>query len=615
MSVPRNEVLWDGGSTLKLIDHVFEISVAKRNKYKEIFESLITTFQNDIDKVTIMQDCAAKADEIKEAFTERRSQAKRQTASTASLLEVVKSCRKQKLEIMEKSQGDLEAEFVLLETDAPNRPTGPMVLKTPAKYSMSEAYETRKRIMTRQEKESTMNEFRRVLFAADDVSGLEIAEAELIMTATQEDAKKENIRKFGDVSFQKEILALQSLFEVAFRALICEHEKKMTLFRSDNGTGEIMWDISVKAETTNNSVLRAAETTFTSAATQGRHTHGLNPRELLNCFKKEHTKYTWFVGMFTPQWEISARVRSFEHSLGQAIKTRLLESSDPTERMYTTLLSLSEEVKSEKVTPFAFFRARFEEQAVGTEGLKTPKPPVVRMVIQENKGFTDKAEIETVVNSAVEALVLKLGPISKSPNGEAKEEVQEEIRQKILKTVWKMKEQTDKPKAKKPAAESDDSGAEEVSTPKPKKRKGPPEDPMKEVVRLLKEQSGKIKEQGGKIQKLMSEGKPIPKGKRVCFAFQKGKCKNGDKCSFEHSGAQGGNGVKKNNSKLPDPPADACANLRAGGTCEDLGCREKHGKWDKNSDRACRREEAGEICKFLFIERGCDFNHKKIKNG
>ena len=164
MSVPRNEVLWDGGSTLKLIDHVFEISVAKRNKYKEIFESLITTFQNDIDKVTIMQDCAAKADEIKEAFTERRSQAKRQTASTASLLEVVKSCRKQKLEIMEKSQGDLEAEFVLLETDAPNRPTGPMVLKTPAKYSMSEAYETRKRIMTRQEKESTMNEFRRVLF-------------------------------------------------------------------------------------------------------------------------------------------------------------------------------------------------------------------------------------------------------------------------------------------------------------------------------------------------------------------------------------------------------------------------------------------------------------------
>ena len=50
MSAPQPEKLWEGGSTLKLITHVFEIALKRRNKYKELFETLVVTFQQDAEK-------------------------------------------------------------------------------------------------------------------------------------------------------------------------------------------------------------------------------------------------------------------------------------------------------------------------------------------------------------------------------------------------------------------------------------------------------------------------------------------------------------------------------------------------------------------------------------
>ena len=135
MSAPQPEKLWEGGSTLKLITHVFEIALKRRNKYKELFETLVVTFQQDAEKVVIMQDCVANAESIKEDFGHRRAQVRRQTTPPTSLLEVVKDIRKRKLQTVQTAKGDLEAEFILMEGEDAKvqKASGPMVLKTPVK--------------------------------------------------------------------------------------------------------------------------------------------------------------------------------------------------------------------------------------------------------------------------------------------------------------------------------------------------------------------------------------------------------------------------------------------------------------------------------------------------
>ena len=184
-----------------------------------------------------------------------------------------------------------------------------------------------------------------------------------------------------------------------------------------------------------------------------------------------------------------------------------------------------------------------------------------------------------------------------------------------MKTVWRMKDTSDKAKGKPKSAQGsgEDSDKEEVKTPKKKKQK---EATLDEVVRLLKEQGGKLKEQGGKLKALEQGGKKYgdkKKKKGVCFLFRdKGSCKFGEKCGFEH--VKEDSEEKPRRGRLPDPPEDACATLKRTGKCGDKHCAAKHGKWNK-SGQPCRREENGECCKFLFLERGCDFDHSKIKNG
>ena len=617
MSVTQSEKLWEGGSTLKLISHVFEMAMKRRNKYKDLFEALVVTFQHDVEKVMIMQDCVVNAEAIKEDFGHRRTQACRQSTPSVTLLEVVKECRKRKLETVQSAQGDLEAEFVVMEQDddRAQEASGPMILKTPPKYSISRKYSTRSRVMDGGERDRAMNEFRRVLFSADDVSPIEKEEAELVLKMQQDERKRQTAERLGEVSIQTENSKLQVLFETAFRALICEHEKKMSLFRTDDGMGDIIWDIDVKDGSTNNAPLRTAGTAMVAAAIQNRKTDSLSPRELMKSLKKEHTKYSWYMGMFLSQEEVVGKIRDFETNLGHTVKTRLMESQESSDRAYISMLAIDRDVKEEKITPFAFFRARFEEQTAEAEIADSHKAPVVRAVNQGEAGFTNSKELESAVDAAVD-VIMKLGPISKSPNGEPKEEVQKEIRQKILKTVWRMKDTSDKAKGKlKPAQGSgEDSDKEEVKTPKKKKQK---EATLDDVVKLLKEQGGKLKEQGGKLKAALEQGGKKfgdkKKKKGVCFLFRdKGSCKFGEKCGFEH--VKEDSEEKPRRGKLPDPPEDACATLKRTGKCGDKHCAAKHGKWNK-SGKPCRREENGECCNFLFLERGCDFDHSKIKNG
>ena len=620
MSVTQSEKLWEGGSTLKLISHVFEMAMKRRNKYKDLFEALVVTFQHDVEKVMIMQDCVVNAEAIKEDFGHRRTQACRQSTPSVTLLEVVKECRKRKLETVQSARGDLEAEFVVMEQDDDKalEASGPMILKTPPKYSISRKYSTRRRVMDGTERDRAMDEFRRVLVSADDVSPIEKEEAELVLKMQQDERKRQTAERLGEVSIQTENSKLQVLFETAFRALICEHEKKMSLFRTDDGMGDIIWDIDVKDGSTNNAPLRTAGTAMVAAAIQNRKTDSLSPRELMKSLKKEHTKYSWYMGMFLSQEEVVGKIRDFETNLGHTVKTRLMESQESSDRAYISMLAIDRDVKEEKITPFAFFRARFEEQTAEAEIADSHKAPVVRAVNQGEAGFTNSKEFESAVDAAVD-VIMKLGPISKSPNGEPKEEVQKEIRQKILKTVWRMKDTSGEAKGKlKSAQESgEDSEAEEVKTPKKRKQKGK-DATLEDVVRMLKEQGGKLRalEQGGKKQgdkkTPYSRSDDKKKKKGLCFLFRdKGSCKFGEKCSFEHVKEDG---EEKPRGRLPDPPEDACATLRKTGKCGDKNCAAKHGKWNK-SGRPCRREENGECCKFLFLERGCDFDHVKIKNG
>jgi hypothetical protein len=182
-----------------------------------------------------------------------------------------------------------------------------------------------------------------------------------------------------------------------------------------------------------------------------------------------------------------------------------------------------------------------------------------------------------------------------------------------------MKDTASKAKAKPKSAHesSEDSEAEEVKAPQKKKQK---EATLEEVVRMLKEQKGKLKalEQGGKKSgdrkspnSRSDDRKPKKKG--TCFLFKgEGTCKFGDKCHFEH--VKEDEEKKPRKGKLPDPPEDACATLKRTGKCGDRNCAAKHGKWNKESRRQCKKEEDGECCKFLFLDRGCDFNHTEIKN-
>jgi hypothetical protein len=302
--------------------------------------------------------------------------------------------------------------------------------------------------MERSERDKAMNEFKRVLFSVDEVSPIEKEEAELVMKMQQDEIEKQTAKRLEGVSIQAENSKLQVLFETAFRALICEHEKEMSLFRANDGIGDIIWDIDVKDRNTNNAPLLTAGTAMVAAAIQNRKTDSLSPRELMKSLRKEHTKYSWYMGMFLSQEEVVEKIRDFETNLGHTVKTRLMESQETSDRAYISMLAIDRDVKEKKITPFAFLRARFEEQAAEAEIADSHKAPVVRAVNQGEAGFTNSKEIE----SAVDALIMKLGPISKNPNGEPKEEVQKEIRQKILKTVWRMKDTAGKAKAKPKSA-------------------------------------------------------------------------------------------------------------------------------------------------------------------
>ena len=66
--------------------------------------------------------------------------------------------------------------------------------------------------------------------------------------------------------------------------------------------------------------------------------------------------------------------------------------------------------------------------------------------------------------------------------------------------------------------------------------------------------------------------------------------------------------------RLPDPPANACADLVRMGKCEKNVCPAFHGKWDRDSRSQCRHEQEGKGCGFLWTANGCNKAHFLTKN-
>ena len=51
---------------MKLVSHVFGKYLANKLKYVSMFEALLSSFQNDVEKTLVMQEGCAKASEILE---------------------------------------------------------------------------------------------------------------------------------------------------------------------------------------------------------------------------------------------------------------------------------------------------------------------------------------------------------------------------------------------------------------------------------------------------------------------------------------------------------------------------------------------------------------------
>ena len=621
--------IWNGGSNLKLVSHVFGIYLANKLKYVSMFEALLSSFQNDVEKTLVMQEGCAKASEILEIYRQRRTQAGRLSTPLPSLLDILKECRKAKSDKLEweaDGDGDIVIDAAFREGDGESQddyPSGPMLLETPAKKQIR----SRKIGIANEGRMEYIEFLKRPLFSVEEAEVEEKKEAEALLLSRHKEQTEDSSRNFKLVSIQKENAELHSLFELMFRALVCQNDKSPHLYKRNDGVGDIDWDINIRDNKTDNSVLETLDVELVSEATHGSHVSELTPRGIVDIFVKEQAKYVWFVGMYKAQSLVPESVKKFEVSLGQVVQRRLKESKDPKEQIFVQMCGLDPEVKGKKLSTFAFYRARFEESGVQGDGATGIKPPTVRFVNQ-GKSKENLKEVENVVDS----LVLKLGPISKHPNGEPQEEVHEELKQKLLKTVWKLKEKAEaKMKTKKEEGSEDEESEAEVTD--AKKRKGSKrkteEDTMKTVVKMLKEQEGRFKRMYGKNGKAPTDDKEDDKRKGICFGFkEKGRCTFGDRCRFSHAerdkkdarrqGVPGRQGrapeEEKGKGRLPDPPSEACEKLKKTGKCEDDQCGARHGKWNKTTDRTCNYEKEGKCCKFLFTSDGCTFLHEKIKN-
>lgn len=626
--------IWNGGSNLKLVSHIFGIYLANKIKYVSMFEALLGSFQTDVEKTLVMQEGCVKATEISECYRQRRAQAGRLSAPLPSLLEILKECRMAKVTLLTSNAdaiGNVEFEAAVRDGDGESEndcPTGPMLLETPAKKKI----QTRAWGMRDEERLNYIEILKKPLFSVKGAELEEREEAEAVMLCRQQEQNEESNRNLKLVSIQKENAELHSLFELMFRALICQNDKSPHLYKRNDGVGDINWDINIRDEKTDNSVLENLGVELVSEATHGSHASELTPGGIVEMFVKEQAKYVWFVGMYKVQSSVPKDVKDFEVSLGQVVQRRLKESRDPKEQIFVQMCNLHPDVKSKRMSTFAFYRARFEESEVQGNSAAGIKPPTVRFVNQE-KSKENVKEVESVVDN----LVLKLGPISKHPNGEPQEEVHEELKQKLLKTVWKLKEKAEA-KVKTKKDEGSENEESESETTDAKKRKGSKrkteEDTMKTVVKMLKEQEGRFKKmyegKGRASAQDDRDNREDDKKKGICFGFKdKGKCTFGDRCRFSHdeqdkkdARRQGGSGRQgktpgegKGKGRLPDPPAEACGKLKRSGECEDESCGGKHGKWNKDTERQCNFEKEGKCCKFLFTAEGCSFLHKKIKNG
>jgi hypothetical protein len=355
-------------------------------------------------------------------------------------------------------------------------------------------------------------------------------EAKIIQQAL-ENTQVEEEQKL-QITIETENTSAKEIFAIAFRAILCEHDQQMDLFRPKIGEGYVDWSKSVTDATTDNSILEQNETTMRTNISYNEKINSMTTMKALAHFREEMTKYQWYVSTYLIDSKAKQLIRALEDVIGQFIKTKIIQSTDPTHKMFVIMSKDDSSIVSKKISLYAYFKQKCEEITDRTQ-TTTESHSLAKPIIAVNHIETlNQSDISKLPDNLKQRMwsVLKLGfttPISKNPDGSATEETQTETYKKIVQTTYQLNEDIGKYKEQnnKRKTMQDDSPAT-----------------TGDIIRLINEQQKKS-QQKTKLCSFFLRGN-CSKGsactfkhisKEACRDFAKGSCTRGDSCNYNHN--------------------------------------------------------------------------------
>ena len=320
---------WTGGNTIQLIQKIHSIVLKSKNNYKTILDELHSTFSTDLDKTKIIQEGQLKLEEITLTFKSKRSQANKQITKKLSIFEIAQDRRIKKLEYLRALDvlDNVPITRIQYIDELNNVVSGGFT--TPIKKS---PFRLEKEDSSKIERQEIIAELSIPFMDDTCLSEVDKMEAETIQQNIETNQIEEETN--SNVSIEAENKVGKGIFEIAFRAILCEHEQRNDLYRTNGGSGEIIWNIYIRDTSVDNTVLQENEYNMRTMLSCDPNTSQMQTKTMITYFKNELIKYEWYVRTYLSEAKATNSIKMIEDVIGQIIKRKIISSTDPTHRIF-----------------------------------------------------------------------------------------------------------------------------------------------------------------------------------------------------------------------------------------------------------------------------------------
>ena len=357
---------------------------------------------------------------------------------------------------------------------------------------------------------------------------------------------------------------------------------------------------------------------------------------LVRKYERDILKYEWMCLLFQDTLDTKTRVTTFKSQLA----TRLEQMFTQNEQYLITMSRNPQQVYG--VTKFDFYKQNLREVPRVQEITTSSTPPTIPVVrgnikvvsfgqkdLNNEEDEGDTSQNQMYITSGEEGapltrvLIMGQAPISRSPDGRAIAETRTEktLKSSKSKTHWVNDD---------PNTDNDES--KPSSTKKGKRQREEPDldEDQDPYPQGSKEKSPHVRktrsnQSGSKVLRLMES--LTQKVDNINHKVEEVEKRNSYNKSNSYSNARQNNNRTTDNSHkdtqkgspyFSKPPDNACQRVLKGEWCNDTQCDKNHGKYvRKNRDGTikewCGSYKTKSLCRYLFSQRGCYFNHH-VKN-